>query len=151
MMTNEKILIVDDDESVRWVLKKSLEKEGIEAVLAKDGSEALDRLKVGDIAVVLMDIRMPGMSGFDALAKIQSENRDSSVIIMTAQATMQNAIEAMRRGAFDYITKPFDLDEVNLLVRKAIDVRRLSQEVTALRAEVREKYEGGLVGNTVAM
>ena len=61
MMTNEKILIVDDDESVRWVLKKSLEKEGIEAVLAKDGSEALERLKEGDIAVVLMDIRMPGM------------------------------------------------------------------------------------------
>jgi two-component system nitrogen regulation response regulator GlnG len=70
---------------------------------------------------------------------------------MTAQATMQNAIEAMRRGAFDYITKPFDLDEVNLLVRKAIDVRRLSLEVNALRAEVREKYEGGLVGNTPSM
>ncbi len=150
-MTNEKILIVDDDESVRWVLKKSLEKEGIQAVLAKDGNEALERLKEGDIAVVLMDIRMPGMSGLDVLDKIQSEERDSSVIIMTAQATMQNAIEAMRRGAFEYITKPFDLDEVNILVRKAIDVRRLSQEVTALRAEVREKYEGGLVGNTAAM
>ncbi len=150
-MTNEKILIVDDDESVRWVLKKSLEKEGIQALLAKDGTEALERLKEGDIAVVLMDIRMPGISGLDVLDKIQSEERDSSVIIMTAQATMQNAIEAMRRGAFEYITKPFDLDEVNILVRKAIDVRRLSQEVTALRAEVREKYEGGLVGNTAAM
>src|SRR5512135_1805397 len=150
-MINEKVVIVDDDESVRWVLKKSLEKEGIEAVLAKDGSEALEQLKESDIAVVLMDIRMPGMSGFDVLEKIRSEYRDSSVIIMTAQATMQNAIEAMRRGAFDYITKPFDLDEVNILVKKAIDVRRLSQEVTALRAEVREKYEGGLVGNTAAM
>ena len=98
-----------------------------------------------------MDIRMPGMSGFEALEKIQAENSGVSVIIMTAQATMQNAIEAMRRGAFDYITKPFDLDEVNILVRKAIDVRRLSLEVNALRAEVREKYEGGLVGNTPAM
>ena len=150
-MTNERVLIVDDDESVRWVLKKSLEKEGIETVLATNAADGLDRLREGDIAIVLMDIRMPGMSGFEALEKIQADGRGVSVIIMTAQATMQNAIEAMRRGAFDYITKPFDLDEVNLLVRKAIDVRRLSQEVTALRAEVREKYEGGLVGNTASM
>ncbi len=150
-MANEKVLIVDDDESVRWVLKKSFEKEGIATALAKDASEALDELKENDVAVVLMDIRMPGMSGLEALDRIQAEGRGAMVIIMTAQATMQNAIEAMRRGAFDYITKPFDLDEVNILVRKAIDVRRLSQEVTALRAEVREKYEGGLVGNTAAM
>jgi two-component system nitrogen regulation response regulator GlnG len=150
-MTNEKVLIVDDDESVRWVLKKSLEKEGIETVLAKNAAEALERIKEGDIAIVLMDIRMPGMSGLDALDRIQADGQGTSVIIMTAQATMQNAIEAMRRGAFDYITKPFDLDEVNILLKKAIEVRRLSQEVTALRAEVREKYEGGLVGNTAAM
>lgn len=150
-MTNEKVLIVDDDESVRWVLKKSLEKEGIETVLAKNAAEALERIKEEDIAIVLMDIRMPGMNGLDALDKIQADGHGISVIIMTAQATMQNAIEAMRRGAFDYITKPFDLDEVNILLKKAIEVRRLSQEVTALRAEVREKYEGGLIGNTAAM
>jgi len=150
-MMNEKVLIVDDDESVRWVLKKSLEKEGIETALAKDAAEALDWLKEGGIAIALMDIRMPGMSGFEALDRIKSEGTGTSVIIMTAQATMQNAIEAMRRGAFDYITKPFDLDEVNILVRKAIEVRRLSLEVNSLRAEVREKYEGGLVGNTPLM
>ena len=150
-MNNERVLIVDDDESVRWVLKKSLEKEGIETVLAKNAAEALERIKEEDIAIVLMDIRMPGMSGLDALDKIQADGHGISVIIMTAQATMQNAIEAMRRGAFDYITKPFDLDEVNILLKKAIEVRRLSQEVTALRAEVREKYEGGLIGNTAAM
>src|SRR5574341_623446 len=150
-MTNEKVLIVDDDESVRWVLKKSLEKDGIKTVLAKDAAEGFARIKDDDISVVLMDIRMPGMGGLEALEKIQAEGRAVSVIIMTAQATMQNAIEAMRRGAYDYITKPFDLDEVNILVRKAVEVRRLSQEVNALRAEVREKYEGGLVGNTAAM
>ena len=133
------------------MLKKSLEKEGIETVLAKNAAEALERIKEEDIAIVLMDIRMPGMSGLDALDKIQADGHGISVIIMTAQATMQNAIEAMRRGAFDYITKPFDLDEVNILLKKAIEVRRLSQEVTALRAEVREKYEGGLIGNTAAM
>src|SRR5208283_1508558 len=114
-MTNEKVLIVDDDESVRWVLKKALEKDGIETALAKNATEALERIGEGDIAVTLMDIRMPGMNGFEALAKIQEDGRNISVVIMTAQATMQNAIEAMRRGAFDYITKPFDLDEVNIL------------------------------------
>jgi two-component system nitrogen regulation response regulator GlnG len=150
-MTSEKILIVDDEESVRWVLKKALEKEGLEAVLAKDAAEAFSRLQEGGIAVVLMDIRMPGMSGLDALEKIRKEGRNISVIIMTAQSTMQNAIEAMRRGAYDYITKPFDLDEVSILVKKALDVRHLSEEVDTLRAEVREKYEGGLVGATSAM
>ncbi len=150
-MTNEKVLIVDDEESVRWVLKKALEKDGLETVLAKDAAEAFERLQDVDIAVVLMDIRMPGMSGLDALEKVRKEGRNVSVIIMTAQGTMQNAIEAMRRGAYDYITKPFDLDEVSILVRKALEVRHLSQEVDTLRAEVREKYEGGLVGGTAAM
>ena len=150
-MTTDRILIVDDEESVRWVLKKSLEKEGLETELAKDSAEAFERLQDGNIAVVLMDIRMPGMSGLDALEKVRKEGRNVSVIIMTAQSTMQNAIEAMRRGAYDYITKPFDLDEVNILVRKALEVRHLSQEVDTLRAEVREKYEGGLVGGTPAM
>ncbi|MDH4161289.1 MAG: nitrogen regulation protein NR(I) [Nitrospirota bacterium] len=150
-MTNERVLIVDDDESVRWVLKKALEKEGIDALLARDGQEAFARLSEEGIALVLMDIRMPGMSGLEALERIRTEGRDVAVIIMTAQATMQNAIEAMRRGAYDYITKPFDLDEVNILVKKALDVRRLSKEVDTLRAEVREKYEGGLIGNTPSM
>jgi two-component system nitrogen regulation response regulator GlnG len=150
-MNSERVLIVDDDESVRWVLKKALEKEGIETIPAKTATEGLERIKEGDIAIALMDIRMPGMSGLEALDEIRSDGQGALVIIMTAQATMQNAIEAMRRGAFDYITKPFDLDEVSILVKKALEVRRLSLEVTALRAEVREKYEGGLVGNTAAM
>jgi two-component system nitrogen regulation response regulator GlnG len=148
---SDRVLIVDDDESVRWVLKKALEKEGLDALLAKDAQEGFQLLKDGTVSLVLMDIRMPGMSGLDALERLRQEGKDVAVIIMTAQATMQNAIEAMRRGAYDYITKPFDLDEVAILVRKALDVRRLSQEVDALKAEVREKYEGGLVGTTPAM
>ncbi|HAK58980.1 MAG TPA: two-component system response regulator [Nitrospiraceae bacterium] len=150
-MTNERVLIVDDEESVRWVLKKSLEKEGFGIALAKDAAEALERIASGDIAVALMDIRMPGMSGLEALEAIRNQGRDITVIIMTAQATMQNAIAAMRHGAFEYITKPFDLDEVTILVRKALEIRRLSLEVDALRAEVREKYEGGLVGTSSSM
>jgi two-component system nitrogen regulation response regulator GlnG len=148
---SDRILIVDDDESVRWVLKKALEKEGLAVVLAKDAAEGFAALAEGGISLVLMDIRMPGMSGLDALDRIRREGQSAAVIIMTAQATMQNAIEAMRRGAYDYVTKPFDLDEVAILAKKALDVRRLSQEVDTLKAEVREKYEGGLVGTTPAM
>ncbi|MFA5073756.1 MAG: sigma-54 dependent transcriptional regulator [Nitrospirota bacterium] len=150
-MPYEKVLIVDDDESVRWVLQKALEKESIELAFATDAAQALERIKEGDIAVVLMDIRMPGMTGLEALREIKKQDNSPEVIIMTAQATMQNAIEAMRQGAFEYITKPFDLDEVTILARKALDVRRLSMEVTTLRSEVREKYEGELIGNTPLM
>ena len=150
-MSYEKVLIVDDEESVRWVLKKSLEKQNIETAAAGSSVEALERIKEGDISLVMMDIRMPGMNGLDALEKIQNGLSRIPVIIMTAQATMQNAIEAMRRGAYEYITKPFDLDEVNDLIRKTLDTRRFSLEVEALRAEVQDKYDGGLIGNTPAM
>lgn len=150
-MGTERVLIADDDESVRWVLKKSLEKEGLDTALASDASEAFARMRAEDIAVALVDIRMPGMSGLELLDRIKAEGGGPVVIIMTAQTTMQNAVEAMRRGAYDYLTKPFDLDEVNIIVKKAMEVRRLSREVDILRAEVREKYEGGLVGNTPAM
>ncbi len=150
-MSYEKVLIVDDEESVRWVLKKSLEKQDIETEVAGSSVEALERIKKGDISLVMMDIRMPGMNGLDALEIIQNGQARIPVIIMTAQANMQNAIEAMRRGAFDYITKPFDLEEVYVLIQKALDIRRLSLEVEVLRAEVRDKNEGGLIGNTPAM
>ena len=150
-MGHEKVLIVDDDESVRWVLKKSLEKEGLNAILVKNGAEALSRIADEVFSVALVDIRMPGMNGLELLDTLQSSGNKIAVIIMTAQATMQNAVEAMRRGAFDYITKPFDLDEVNLTVKKAIGFRRLSLEVSSLRAEVREKYDGGLIGTSPAM
>ncbi len=150
-MSYEKVLIVDDEESIRWVLKKSLEKQDIDTEVAGSSVEALERIKKGDISLVIMDIRMPGMNGLDALEKIQNGQARIPVIIMTAQATMQNAIEAMRRGAYDYITKPFDLEEVNVLVQKALDVRRLSLEAEFLRDEVRDKYDGGLIGNTPAM
>lgn len=150
-MSHEKVLIVDDEESIRWVLKKSLEKENIETVAAGSSVEALERIKEGDISLIMMDIRMPGMNGLDALEKIQSGQFRLPVIIMTAEATMQNAIGAMRRGAYEYITKPFDLDVVNVLIRKALDTQRLSLEVEVLRAEVKNKYDGGLIGNTPAM
>ncbi len=150
-MGRDKILIVDDDEGVRWVLKKSLEKAGLDVFLARNGVEALPLISDESIAVALLDIRMPGMTGLELLDAIQKAGSKIAVIIMTAQATMQNAIEAMRKGAFDYITKPFDLDHVNLTVKKAIDVRNLSIEARSLRREVRDKYEGGLIGTSPAM
>ncbi len=150
-MDREKILIVDDEESVRWVLKRSLEKAGMETALAKTGAEALTLIAEEGVAVALVDIRLPGGNGLDLLNTLQTSGTHIPVIIMTAQATMQNAIEAMRRGAFDYITKPFDLEEVTILVKKALAFRSLSMEASSLRAEVQAKYDGGLIGNTAVM
>jgi two-component system nitrogen regulation response regulator GlnG len=150
-MEREKILVVDDEESVRWVLKRSLEKAGMETTLAKNGAEALTLIGEGGVAVALIDIRMPSVNGLDLLSTLQTSGSSIPVIVMTAQATMQNAIEAMRRGAFDYITKPFDLEEVNMLVKKALHFRSLSMEASSLRVEVQAKYDEGLVGNTTAM
>jgi two-component system, NtrC family, nitrogen regulation response regulator GlnG len=150
-MVHDKVLIVDDEESVRWVLRKSLEKDNIETAFTGSSIAALERIKEGDISLVMMDIRMPGMNGLDALEKIQNGQSRIPVIIMTAQTNMENAIGAMRRGAYDYITKPFDLEEVNVLVRKALNTQRLSQEAKVLRAEVQDKYDSGLIGNTPVM
>jgi two-component system nitrogen regulation response regulator GlnG len=150
-MGHEKILILDDEESVRWVLKRSLEKAGLETTLAKTGTEALSLIAEGGVAAALVDIRLPGTSGLELLAALQASGSSVPIIIMTAQATMQNAIEAMRRGAFEYVTKPFDLEEVNILVRKAVDFHALSLEANILRTEVQEKYDGGLIGTAPLM
>ena len=147
-----KILIVDDDESIRFVLKKALGKEGYEVTEAKDGREGLELLKSGSYPVAVMDIMMPGMDGLTALGKMKEAGVDTYVIMMTAHGSMKTAIEAMKSGAFDYITKPFDVDEVTLLVRRALDNRAMALEVENLKASLRERYEvGAIVGKSQAM
>ncbi len=115
---SHKILIIDDDDSIRFVLKKALTKEGYEVSEAKDGVAGLAALKKGGYPLAFMDIRMPGMDGLAVLEKMKEAEVDTYVIMMTAQGTMRTAIEAMKFGAFDYITKPFDVDEVTLLAQR---------------------------------
>lgn len=146
----EKVLVIDDDESICWVIKKGLEKSGYTVKTAGDPVAAVEEAKVGDYPVVLLDILMPGMSGFEVMEKIVSEER--AVIVMTAQGTMKNAIEAMRKGAYDYLTKPFDLDELAMVVRRAFDDIVLRTRVRKLESLVREEHDiGSLVGSSLAM
>ena len=125
----ERILIADDEESIRFVLTKAMEKRGYSVELAEDGIQALEKIKGERYSLIFMDIMMPGESGLDILTKVT----DTPVIIMTAQDTMKNAVEAMKRGAYDYITKPFDIEEVNLLAARAINAWKLSKEVAELK------------------
>lgn len=145
----ERILIADDEESIRFVLSKTMEKKGYSVDLAEDGIQALERIKSGRYSLIFMDILMPGESGLEILSKVT----DTPVIIMTAQDTMKNAVEAMKRGAYDYITKPFDIEEVNLLAARAISAWKLSKEVAELKKEIKGKYAvgGEIIGKSDAM
>ena len=147
-----RILVVDDDDSIRFVLTRALGKEGYNVSEAVDGLKGLDALKTGGYDVAFMDIRMPGMDGLTALGQLHAAGVGTFVIMMTAQGTMKTAIEAMKQGAFDYITKPFDIDEVKLLVRRALESRAMAAEVENLKASLRERYEvGAIVGRSASM
>ena len=104
-----KVLIVDDDEAILWVLRRMFEDKKIAISEARDGKTALDMLKTQEFSIAIMDIRMPEKDGLDVLQEVREIGLQIPIIIMTAQGTMKNAIEAMKRGAFDYITKPFDV------------------------------------------
>jgi two-component system nitrogen regulation response regulator GlnG len=144
------VLIADDEESIRWVLRRLCEEEGHANDTVATAGDALTALRNHRYDVALVDVRLPDMSGLDLLEQVRADQIDTPVIIITAQNTMANAIEATKRGAYDYLTKPFELDEVRLLVRRAIETRRLTRQLEQLRGELRDRYEL-VVGKTPAM
>jgi len=151
-MIEKKILVIDDDESMRWVIKKALEKEGYQADVSSNAEEGMKRLDKEKFPLVILDILMPGMSGLECLKEIRRRDAKSLAIVMTAQATMQNAIEAMKQGAFDYLTKPFDMEALNIIVSKAWRVLELNDELQVLKEEIREKFESvTVVGESAKM
>ena len=123
-----RILVADDEQPMRFVLKSAFESAGYAVDLAEDGDTALARLQSGAYPVALIDIRMPGATGLEILDRLRELGCDTSVIIITAQATMENAVEAMRRGAFEYLTKPFNLDEAINMVAGALESRALARQ-----------------------
>ena len=135
----KKVLIVDDDESILWILQRMFKDKKIETVEARDGKSALDMLKGQDLSIAIMDIRMPEKDGLDVLREIKETGCQTPIIIMTAQGTMKNAVEAMKHGAFDYITKPFDIGELEILVDRALEYRKLKQEVANLKDRLKER------------
>jgi two-component system nitrogen regulation response regulator GlnG len=148
--TNGTLLVADDEESIRWVLERALVQRGHRVVTVGNGAAALEALRAQDFDVALVDIRMPDLSGLDLLTKAREEQIDTLLIVMTAQNTMGNAIEATKRGAYDYLTKPFDLEQVSLLVDRALSLRRLTRDLQRLRGELEQRHEI-VIGRTPAM
>ncbi len=153
-MTNsadQRVLVVDDEESIRWVLKRGLEREGYAVSTATDGEEALKRFKAEPFPVVFLDIRMPGPSGFEVMEAMKATHPDVFVVIITAQATMENAIAAMKQGAYDYLTKPFNIEGVTGLMDRIKRVRSLKGRVNEMAEKLREHYDEAMVGRSPVM
>jgi two-component system response regulator AtoC len=134
------VLIVDDDEAIRHMLTAVLSKEGMTVFAARDGAEAIALFTTHRMPVVLMDIRMPRLSGMQALAEIRKLDRSAAVILMTAFAEVETAVRAIKEGAFDYILKPFDIAELKLLVGRALQMRGLRDDNAALHRALSESY-----------
>lgn len=152
-MSINRVLVADDEESMRWVLSKALRKKGFTVDLARDGDEALRLIRSESYDLAILDIKMPGLSGLDLLDKVHEFKSDLLVVIMTAEAGMKNAVEAMKRGAYDYLTKPFDLDVMDAIVEKANRAQEMTMQVSALKDELKEHYllDKGIIGNSMAM
>ncbi len=135
------ILIVDDEPTARENLERLLRTNGYETVVAADGQEALQRLSEQEFEVVLLDIRMPGLSGMDVLRRVDTDHSDTSVIMITAVAEVDAAVEAMKLGAYDWVTKPFNLDDILFRIEKARERRYLALQVRDYQNNLEEKVK----------
>jgi DNA-binding NtrC family response regulator len=135
----ETILVVEDKESMAAMLKETLESEGYKVVSAGDGLEGINYLKEGKIDLVLTDLKLPHKDGIDVLTASKEENQLRPVIIMTAYGSVETAVEAMKRGAVDFIAKPFDTDHLLMLIKRAIETQRLMTENILLKEEFASK------------
>ena len=138
-MPHANIVLVDDEALVRWSLKERLESEGYDITEAETAAQALERLG-SDVDLVLLDFKLPDGDGLDLLAEIKRRTPDTLVIMMTGYSSVENAVEAMRRGAYHYVNKPFNVDEVALLVEKALETSQLRREVRSFRATQGRDY-----------
>lgn len=136
-----RILVVDDEESIRSIVSRKLQSEGYDCAVASDGKEAVETASERDFDLVLTDIKMPGMSGIEVLSQMVVDHPDTCVIMITAVSDAHTAVEAMRLGAYDYVTKPFDLDTLTMRVEKALERRRLLLENREYQLRLEQKVE----------
>jgi two-component system NtrC family response regulator len=136
-----KILVIDDDTSIRRVLEYNLQEAGYMALVAADGETGLTLFDEQQPELVITDLKMPGMSGFQVLAAVKERAPQTPVIVLTAFGAVDTAVEAMKLGAYDYITKPFNRDELKLMLTKALEMRGLSEENQRLKEELTERIE----------
>jgi two-component system response regulator PilR (NtrC family) len=147
-----RILVVDDERSMQEFLEIFLRQEGYEVELAGDVASAVDRIAHGDFDLVISDMQMPGGSGLDVLRAALESSPDTLVVMITAFATTESAIAAMREGAHDYITKPFKLDEIRVVIEKALEKKTLARENRRLRSELRLRdRDRAMLGQSASM
>jgi two-component system, NtrC family, response regulator AtoC len=135
-----KILVVDDEHLIRWSLEQNLKKQGYEVFTASNGEDALRIAREEIPDLMLLDIQLPGINGLQVLEKIKEMEEEIIVIMVTALGVLETAVKAMRSGAYDYVNKPFNLDELAIVIKKALETGELKREVAHLRSEQSRKY-----------
>jgi DNA-binding NtrC family response regulator len=152
------LLIIDDEPDILLVMSANLRKDGYEVETAEDGNAALRKLESRDFDAIIVDHRMPRLTGMELLARLRSGHHagprrsDIPVIVVTAYGTIEMAVQAMKNGAYSYLTKPIQYEELSLQVKNAVERRRLSREVESLRHEVEERYQfGNILGRNPQM
>ncbi len=140
-MKDYSILIIDDEEAQRNILKGYLEKKGYRIFSASSGTEGIELIQKNMIDIVLSDYKMPDKTGLEVLETVKEINPEISFVILTAYGTIENAVKAMRLGAFDYIAKPVDLDELDLLLERIIENKNLKSEILLLKNQLKEKFK----------
>jgi two-component system NtrC family response regulator len=139
-LIRKRILVVDDDESLRWVTQAQLQQSGFDVSAAADGEEALKKIGEFPPDLVLTDLKMAGMCGLDLLKRLRADYAEVLVIVVTAFGTVETAVEAMKAGAYDYITKPVNMDELRMIINRGLEHLDLQDEVRSLRASLDKKY-----------
>ncbi len=151
-MIKDKILVADDEQSMREFLDIMLKKEGYKVSLAPNGEEVAKLVENDLFDLVLLDIRMPKLDGIAALKKIKASSPETVVIMITAYASADTAIKAMKEGAYDYITKPFKVEEIKLIIKNALEKKNLQKENVLLKQAVRDRFHfGNIIGQSPKM
>ncbi len=148
-MRKHKILVVDDEHLIRWSLDQNLKKQGYEVTTAGSGEEAMRLVQEESPDLMLLDVQLPGMNGMEVLEKVKETEEDVIVIMVTALGVLETAVKAMRLGAYDYINKPFNLDELAIVIKKALETQELKREVAQLRSTQPKKFSiDGIIGES---
>jgi len=151
-MENAKILVVDDEHLIRWTLEQHLSKEGYEVYTAEDGEKALEMVAELLPDLVLLDNQLPGVHGIEVLGRIKEMDKGTIVIMITAHGLLETAVKAMKMGAYDYINKPFNLEEITLTIKKSLETVSLRREVKLLKEQQKSRFKAeNIIGKSRAI